>query len=172
MWSSCGRNTSNRPAMLICVDRRAPLVPMGSLMTCTISAWPSNTCFSIGISGCEAREALSDSPSAGGCQTSATCRNAARSSPMSMKADCMPGNTRATLPRYTLPTSPRSSARSTCSSWMEPFSMTATRASCGDQLIRMSCCMARNPGGSVYRLKPRRRRAWAVSKRGSPMMPV
>ena len=30
---------------------------------------------------------------------SATCRKAARSRPMSMKADCMPGSTRTTLPR-------------------------------------------------------------------------
>ncbi len=47
-WLSCGRNTSSRPAMLICVDSRAPLVPIGSLITCTSSDWPSNTCFSIG----------------------------------------------------------------------------------------------------------------------------
>ena len=35
MWDSCGRYTRKRPAMLICVDSRAPFVPMGSLMTCT-----------------------------------------------------------------------------------------------------------------------------------------
>src|SRR5258705_11421424 len=38
-----------------------------------------------------------------------------------------------------LPTRPRSSARSTCSSWTAPFSTIATRVSCGAQLIRMSC---------------------------------
>src|SRR5690606_30688719 len=69
------------------------------------------------------------------------CRKAARSSPMSMKADCMPGSTRATLPRYTLPTSPRSRVRSTCSSCTAPLSTIATRVSCGDQFTRMSCCM-------------------------------
>jgi hypothetical protein len=35
MWLSCGRNTSSRPAMLICVESLAPLVPIGSLITCT-----------------------------------------------------------------------------------------------------------------------------------------
>ena len=88
-----------RPAMLICVDRRAPLVPIGSLMTCTISDWPSNTCFSIGTCGSVLRTMLGGSPSGWRCQTSATCRKAARSRPMSMKADCMPGSTRDTLPR-------------------------------------------------------------------------
>src|SRR5476649_2927918 len=38
-----------RPAMEICVDSRAPLVPMGSLMTCTVSTWPSKRIFSIGV---------------------------------------------------------------------------------------------------------------------------
>src|SRR2546423_6870088 len=38
-----------------------------------------------------------------------------------------------------LPTRPRSSARSTCSSCTAPFSTTATRVSCGAQLMRMSC---------------------------------
>ena len=88
-----------RPAMLTCVDRRAPLVPMGSLMTCTISVCPSNTCFSIGRGGPPLRCAGRPSPSSGFCHRSPTCRKAARSSPMSMKADCMPGSTRATLPR-------------------------------------------------------------------------
>ena len=95
-WSSCGRNTSSRPAMLICVDRRAPLVPMGSLMTCTVSVCPSKTRRSMGGGGaapgpCSAR----GEPAT---WTSATWRNAARSRPMSMNADCMPGSTRATRP--------------------------------------------------------------------------
>ena len=141
MWSSCGKKTSMRPARLICVDRRAPLVPMGSLMTWTISVWPSNTCFSIGLGGVAARLALRLSPSSGRCHRSATCKNAARSNPISMNADCMPGSTRATLPRYTLPTRPRSSVRSTCTSCTAPYSTTATRVSWGDQLIRMSCCI-------------------------------
>ena len=96
-WS-CGRNTSNRPAMLICEDKRAPLVPIGSLMTCTIKDWPSNTCFSIGNIG----GGLDWSESAWRAATllikSATCKKAALSRPISIKADCMPGKTRATLP--------------------------------------------------------------------------
>jgi hypothetical protein len=145
MWSSCGKNTKCRPAMLICVDRRAPLVPMGSLMTCTMMARPSNTCFSIGTSGWPVRAAAA-SPSACFCQTSATCKKAALSRPMSMKADCMPGKTRATLPKYTLPTRPRSSVRSTCSSCTAPNSTTATRVSWGDQLTKISCCMEASDG--------------------------
>src|SRR5438552_2191582 len=42
-----------------------------------------------------------------------------------------------------LPTSPRSSVRSMCSSCSAPLSTTATRVSWGDQLMRMSCM---NPG--------------------------
>ena len=48
MCSSCGRKTSSRPAIEIWVDSRAPLVPIGSLITCTVSVWPSKTIRSIG----------------------------------------------------------------------------------------------------------------------------
>ena len=61
-WSSCGRNTSSRPAIVICVDRRAPLVPIGSLITCTVSVWPSKTCCSIGTAAA-LRAASGGSPS-------------------------------------------------------------------------------------------------------------
>ncbi len=120
MWLSCGRSTSRRPAMLICAVRRAPLVPIGSLSTCTISAWPSKIWRSIGSTGLGV-SSLPLAPGAGAVGSdsagtgafargaaclaamlgmrSATCRKAARSSPMSMKADCMPGSTRDTLPR-------------------------------------------------------------------------
>src|SRR5690606_36189773 len=40
-----------------------------------------------------------------------------------------------------LPTSPRSRVRSMCTSCTAPCSTTATRVSCGDQLIRMSWFM-------------------------------
>lgn len=87
--------------MLICVDRRAPLVPIGSLMTCTISVCPSNTSFSIGGGLPPSARAVPPWPLPRGpaliCK-SATWRNAARSRPMSMNADCMPGSTRATRP--------------------------------------------------------------------------
>ena len=36
--------------MLTCVESRAPLVPIGSLITCTSSDWPSCRIFSIGRS--------------------------------------------------------------------------------------------------------------------------
>src|SRR5471030_1138583 len=64
-----------RPAMEICVDSRAPLVPMGSLMTCTVSTWPSKRIFSIGVGAACAF----CGPSCGrASQMSATCKNAAR----------------------------------------------------------------------------------------------
>ena len=44
-----------RPAIDTCVDRRAPLVPMASLMTCTVSVWPSKTWRSMGTGGASAR---------------------------------------------------------------------------------------------------------------------
>ena len=86
-----------RPAIDTCADSRAPLVPIGSLMTCTVSDWPSKICRSIGVAAASPRPG-GPLPLAGGLR-SATCRKAARSSPMSMKALCMPGSTRATLPR-------------------------------------------------------------------------
>ena len=158
--------------MLICAVNRAPLVPIGSLSTCTITAWPSNNCFSMGfgaiggwvVSASRWRLLIL-------LIKSATCKNAARSRPMSIKADCMPGSTRATLPRYTLPTSPRSSVRSTCSSCNAPCSTTATRVSCGDQLIRMSCgmfCFVR----CCQIWMPALCSSSAVSRRGRPMMPL
>jgi len=43
---------AGRPAMLTCVDKRRALRGRsGSLMTCTVSAWPSKTRRSIGIGG-------------------------------------------------------------------------------------------------------------------------
>ena len=80
-----------RPARLTCVDRRAPLVPIGSLTTCTSTVSPSWIIRSIGGGFSCVNWRYS--------QMSATCRNAARSSPMSTNADCMPGSTRATRPR-------------------------------------------------------------------------
>ncbi|CFW45191.1 Uncharacterised protein [Bordetella pertussis] len=93
MWGSCGRYTSMRPAMLICVDSRAPLVPSGSLMTCTIRVCPSNSSFSIGVGVWPWLRSLRFS------RRSAIWMKAARSRPISMKALCMPGSTRTTRPR-------------------------------------------------------------------------
>ena len=97
MCVSCGRKTSRRPAIEICVDSRAPLVPIGSLMTWTVSVWPSKTSRSIGGGGTAPGPwSLREVPLP--VNTSAMCRKAARSRPMSTNADCMPGSTRATLP--------------------------------------------------------------------------
>ena len=97
--------------MLICAVSRAPLLPIGSLSTCTIKAWPSKIWRSIGSAASGAGKAAPAlAEAAAGLSLpawraamlgirSATCRKAARSSPMSMKADCMPGSTRETLPR-------------------------------------------------------------------------
>ena len=150
MCWSWGKYTNKRPAMLICEVSRAPLVPIGSLSTCTKIAWPSKICFSMASAGSAMSWPASLLPSVGLARAclaamlgnkSATCKNAARSKPMSMKADCMPGKTRETLPKYTLPTKPRSKVRSWCTSCTTPCSITATRVSCGDQLMRMSCPM-------------------------------
>ncbi len=72
------------------VESRAPLEPMGSFTTCTSRVWPSERIFSMGFSCPSPLRAI---------QMSATCRNAARASPISTNADCMPGSTRQTRPR-------------------------------------------------------------------------
>ena len=47
----CGSSTMYREGMLICVVRRAPLLPIGSLTTCTTMSWPSRTSSTIGRGG-------------------------------------------------------------------------------------------------------------------------
>src|SRR5258708_12960564 len=117
-----------RPAIEICVESRAPFEPIGSFSTCTRSGSPSARIFSMG-----------GSPLAFLCsQMSATWRNAARSSPISTNADCMPGSTRATRPMQMLPTSPRLAVRSTSSSCTTPARVIATRVSRGVTLMRIS----------------------------------
>ena len=44
-----------RPAIDTCADSRAPLLPIGSLMTCTVSDWPSKICRSIGVAAASPR---------------------------------------------------------------------------------------------------------------------
>jgi hypothetical protein len=73
------------------------LVPIGSLITCTVSVWPSKISRSIGGGGTApgpvvVREVAVAEEHVGDVQ------EGARSRPMSMNADCMPGSTRATLP--------------------------------------------------------------------------
>ena len=86
--------------MLICVVRRAPLLPIGSLTTCTTTSWPSRSSSAIGAAGAATPAGGSEaSPRAGsGRWMSLACRNAARSRPTSTNAACMPVITRCTLP--------------------------------------------------------------------------
>ncbi len=46
-WSTVGMNTRNRPAIVACEVSRAPLVPSGSLTTCTRISWPALSSVSI-----------------------------------------------------------------------------------------------------------------------------
>src|SRR5258706_3911514 len=125
-----------RPAIEACVESRAPLVPIGSFTTCTSSGWPSARMRSIGRSEPFACRRCS--------QMSATCRNAARSSPISTNAAWMPGSTRATRPMQMFPTRPRLAVRSTTISCTCPAPITATRVSCGVTLIRISSVIERS----------------------------
>src|SRR5690349_9663344 len=115
---------------------------MGSFTTCTIRFWPSASSFSMGTAGW---------PPWRWPQISATWRNAARSPPISMNADCMPGSTRMTRPMVMLPTRPRAEERSICTSCVTPCSMTATRVSCGVTLTRISSVTAMVPVSSPNR---------------------
>ena len=100
------------------VVRRAPLVPIGSLMTCTSTSWPSWTRLLMlscgrGAGAGAGTGASSTSPASAGTGSRAgstgpslraqamslACRKAARSRPMSTNAACMPGSTRRTRPR-------------------------------------------------------------------------
>src|SRR3546814_1641830 len=76
--------------MLICVVSRAPLLPIGSLTTCTTISWPSRSNSLIGGTGCGCDGGASSSPAISGVGseriTSLACRNAARSRPISTNA--------------------------------------------------------------------------------------
>src|SRR5688572_4583881 len=148
--------------MEIWVESRAPFAPIGSFTTCTMIGWPSASVFSIGRS----------LPS----RRSATCRNPARSRPISMKADCMPGSTRATRPTYTLPTRPRLAVRSIKSSCTTPAAVTATRVSRGVTLIRMSSTQLFEELAGLVQRQPHHPRIAAAQldheARGAPLDPV
>jgi hypothetical protein len=77
------------------VVRRAPLVPIGSFTTCTRMSSPSRTRLRMSSACCTDDIIVL---SLLGAAMSAACRNAVRSRPTSMKAACMPGNTRCTRP--------------------------------------------------------------------------
>ncbi len=90
-----------------CVESRAPLLPIGSLTTCTTISCPSCTSSEIDGTGPWPLPLPSTGASVGGNggrTISEACRNAARSSPISTNTACMPGITRCTRPLYTLPT--------------------------------------------------------------------
>ena len=78
------------------VVRRAPLVPIGSLITCTRMSSPAFT--RRRMSSSAAWLAPTSVSSLRGAAMSAACRNAVRSSPISTNAACMPGSTRDTRP--------------------------------------------------------------------------
>ena len=59
-WSTVGMNTRNRPGIVTCEVRRAPLVPSGSLTTWTRISWPSFSRSS--IFGCGRRLSRSARP--------------------------------------------------------------------------------------------------------------
>jgi hypothetical protein len=78
------------------VVRRAPLVPIGSLMTCTRMSSPA---FSRRrMSSAAALPGAPSSVSSDFATMSAACRKAVRSRPISTNAACMPGSTRETRP--------------------------------------------------------------------------
>ena len=112
MWSTVGMKTMNRPGMVTCDVRRAPLVPSGSFTTWTTISWPSFRSSSIFLaaddlsrsrsrpfpppSSSSSLASLSNSSSVS--ITSATYRKPSRSRPTSMNEDCMPGRTFETRP--------------------------------------------------------------------------
>jgi len=73
-------------------------------------------------------------------QMSATWRNAARSSPISMNADCIRAARRATRPMQMLPTSPRLAVRSMRSSCTTPAPGDRDDASARRDVMRISSC--------------------------------
>ncbi len=90
----CGMYTRKRDGSVMNVVRRAPLVPSGSLRTCTKSSSPSLTAARMSSVAGASNSASTSSRRA----MSETCRNAVRSRPTSMNAACMPGSTRDTRP--------------------------------------------------------------------------
>src|SRR5580765_1324857 len=140
IWSTVGMNTRNRPAIVTCDVRRAPLVPSGSLTTSTRISWPSFSSSSIfgwrrsplppsALPGPSSSSESSLSNSAMASTTSATYRKPSRSSPRSMNEHCMPGRTFETRPLYALPTTPRWRSRSTKTSATRSSSRMATMVS-------------------------------------------
>src|SRR5437016_5795417 len=145
-----GRYTRSRDGRATEVLSRAPLVPIGSLMTCTRMSSPALTRRRMSSTGgALASGAPTTVSSAALPAMSAACRNAVRSRPISTNAACMPGSTRDTRPLYRLLTSPRRLKRSMWISCTTPFSRMAARDSRGAMLTRISML---NASGSGMRL--------------------
>src|SRR3546814_20777443 len=93
--------------MLICVVNRAPLLPIGSLTTCTTISWPSRSSSLIGGTGCGCDGGASSSPAISGVDsehiTSLACRNAAPSRPNPTNAASLPATPRPPRPLQHLP---------------------------------------------------------------------
>ncbi len=96
-----GMYTRKRPASEIWRVTREPLVPMGSLVTCTRTFSPLFTwSWMFGSLRTPRPAPLSDSiESSSGSMRSDACRKALFSAPMSTNAACIPGRTASTLPR-------------------------------------------------------------------------
>jgi hypothetical protein len=110
------------------VESRAPLLPMGSLTTCTSSVWPSERIFSIGPLDAAA---VAGHPDVGHVQ-----EGRARQPDLD-EADCMPGaRGRRARDRCCRPGRGSSRARR-ASSCTAPSSVTATRVSCGVTFMRI-----------------------------------
>src|SRR5262249_60257190 len=92
---SPGAARRDGPGRRICLVSRAPLCPIGSLVTCTRTESP-------GRSACSIERALPSSPDTSQL-TSPAYSTALRPLPTSMNAASMLGSTFCTLPRYTLP---------------------------------------------------------------------
>src|SRR5438105_15722068 len=131
---------------------RAPLVPIGSLMTCTRTSSPALTRRRMSSTGGALVSGAPTTVSAAALPAmSAACRNAVRSRPISTNAACMPGSTRDTRPLYRLLTSPRRLERSMWISCTTPFSRMAARDSRGAMLTRISMLNASDSGMRLVR---------------------
>ena len=126
----CGRGSRRRPPPDFAAGLPVSGLPVSRSVSAVAApsspldsdASPPSSSRSSSSPGMRVRNSLSES-------ASSTCRNAARSSPMSTNAAFIPGSTRVTFPRYTSPTTFRSPRRSMCSSVTMPPSMRATRVS-------------------------------------------
>ena len=115
-------------------EQPSALGAQGSLTTWTMMVCPSNSSFSIGVGGSWLRSPRFS-------RRSAIWMNAARSSPMSMNALCMPGSTRTTA-QVNIAYMAALDAALDMQFLHRSCSTSATRVSNGVTLIRMSSLIA------------------------------